>query len=133
MNDPGVEPDVIHLSAARQTFELPFDISLSALDQQSLRVQPPEHVVGRKRRDKLLRLRLVEPHRLRVIAVDDADDPPVFLVAQIALVRGSFTPFEAVRRGIVLNDEVVPVEHPDVAVGADFRGNGGGPFVVAGE
>ena len=65
--------------------------------------------------------------------VHDAVDAAVLLVAQVALVGGPLAGLEALRRRVVLDDEVVPVEHPDVPVRADLGHDRGGPLVVAGE
>ena len=59
-------------------------------------------------------------------------DAPVRFVTQVGLVGISFAGLEAGRRRVVLHDEVVPVDKPDVAIGPHLGGDGRSPFVVAG-
>ena len=59
-----------------------------------------------------------------------AVDPTMFLVTQIAFVGIALAGHETLRSGIVLDDEVVPVQNPDSAIGAHFRHNRRRPFVV---
>ncbi len=64
---------------------------------------------------------------------DDPVDPAVGLVAERGLVGVPLAGPESPGRGVVLDDEAVPVADPDRAVGADLGGDGRGPLVVAGE
>ncbi len=57
----------------------------------------------------------------------------MFLVTQVGLVGISFAGFEAPWRGIVLNDVVVPIDDPNIAVRSHLRHDRGGPLVVTGE
>ena len=52
------------------------------------------------------------------LRVDDAVDAAVLLVAQVGLVGVALAGLEARRRRVVLDDEVVPVDHPHVPVRA---------------
>ena len=54
------------------------------------------------------------------------------LVAQRCVVSRAFAGAETARRRVVLDDIVIPVAHPERAVGADFRADRRGPLVVAG-
>ena len=63
---------------------------------------------------------------------DDAVDAAVRLVAQGGLVGGPLAGLEPCGRRVVLDDEVVPVDHPHVPVRADLGHDRRGPLVVAG-
>src|SRR5436190_6525067 len=54
-------------------------------------------------------------------------------VPQVRFVSITFTRAKTRGCGVVLNDEVVPVDDPDVTVRADFRHRRGGPFVITGQ
>ena len=58
-------------------------------------------------------------------------DAAVPAVAQIGHVRVARAVLEPRRRRVVLDDEVVPVEDPDVPVRPDLGHDRGGPLVVA--
>ena len=96
---------------------------------------PPEHVVVAKRGDEFrwrrLRERFSRCARRRI--VHDPPDPPVRLVAKRRDIGPSLARLEAGRRGIVLDDVVVPVDHPDLAVGPHIGLDRCRPFVVAGD
>ena len=53
----------------------------------------------------------------------------MLLVAQFAFISVSFTRLEALGRWVVLDDEVIPIDHPNVSIGADFGHRRSGPFV----
>src|SRR5262245_7856270 len=56
----------------------------------------------------------------------------MLFVAQVGFVGSAAAGAEAGGRWIVLHDVVVPVDEPDITVGANFSLNGARPFVVAG-
>ncbi len=66
-------------------------------------------------------------------AIDDPIDATVLLVSQVGHVGVSGTGLETAWRRIVLDDVVVPVDHPDISVGTDFGHDRRRPLVVAGE
>ena len=109
------------------------DVQLAALDQQPLGVQPPEHVVALERGDQALRVvhRKLGPFARLPVLGDDAVDAAVGLVAQRRLVRGALARLVPLGRRVVLNDEVVPVDGPDLPVGADLGQDRRGPLIVA--
>ena len=65
--------------------------------------------------------------------MDDPVDPSMRLVPQRRLVRIAAAVLESLRRRVVLDDVVVPVDHPHVAVRPDLGHDRRGPLVVAGE
>ena len=103
------------------------------LDEFPLGPLPPEHVVVAERGDEFRRHRLRERFsrcaRRRI--VHDPPDPPVRLVAEWRDVRPPLAGLEAGRRRIVLDDVVVPVDHPDLAVRPHVSSNRRRPLVVA--
>ena len=114
--------------------EVVCDGRVAPLDEQPLGVEPPEHVVVLQGRDEPLRvvLRQPRPRARRAVLRDDAIDPPVRLVTQGGLVRRALARLVPLGRRVVLDDEVVPVDHPDLPVGADLGQDRRGPPVVAG-
>ena len=131
----GVQADRVDRAIANPLDQGGHDVGLAALDQQPLGVHPPELVVVPERGDQPGGVGRIERRRLgggRPL-VDDPVDPPVGLVAQRGLVGGPLAGLEPARRGVVLDDVVVPVDDPDVAVGADLGRDRRGPFVVAGQ
>ena len=64
--------------------------------------------------------------------IDYSPDAPVRLVAKRSDIRAAFAGFKSSWRWIVLDNVVVPVDHPDIAVGSYFGRDGGCPFIVAG-
>ncbi len=130
---PDVQADRVNRAIAQPLDERRDDIGLPPLHQQPLGVHPPELVVVRERGDEALRVGRVERRwrcGLRVL-VRDPVDPPVDLVAQRRLVGVPRAGLEPARRRVVLDDVVVPVDHPDVAVGSHLRRDRRGPLVVA--
>ena len=113
--------------------EVARDGPVAPLDEQPLGVQPPEHVVVLQRRDEPLRvvLRQLRPVARLAVLRDDPIDPPVRLVAQRGLIRRALAGLVALGRRVVLHDEVVPVDHPDLPVRADLGQDRRGPLVVA--
>ena len=71
--------------------------------------------------------------RIACSSVDNSIDSTMFLIAQICFVRVPFACFEANRSRIVLNDEVVPIDHPHITIGSNFGHDRAGPFIVAGQ
>ena len=65
--------------------------------------------------------------------VDQPVDAAVFFVAQFGFVGVSFAGLVADGSRVVLDDEVVPVDDPDVPVRSDLGHDRAGPFVVAGQ
>src|SRR5262249_2873038 len=112
-----------------------YDVALAALHQQALGVQPPAHVVVLEGGDEGVGVGMgqVGEFRFGGVLVDDAVDPAVLLVAQVGLVGVALAGLVADGGGVVLDDVVVPVDHPDVAVGADLGHGGGAPLIVAGQ
>lgn len=64
---------------------------------------------------------------------EDAVDSTVFFIAKVGDVCIAATVFEATGCGVVLDNEVVPVDEPEGAIGADLGHDGGGPFVIGGD
>ena len=109
--------------------------SRSPFDEFSLGPFPPEHVVVAERGDEFRWRRQRErfSRRVRRCIVHDPPDPPVRLVAERRDVCPAFACLEAGRRRIVLDNVVVPVNHPDLAVGPHVGLDRCRPFVVAGD
>ena len=130
-----VQPDLVDRRVAHQREQLRDDVLLAALDEQPLRVQPPQHVVGGQRRDQAGGVVLRQRQLLlrRRAPIDDAVDPAARLVAHRRLVGVAGAVAEVLRGRIVLADEVVPVGHPHRAVGTDLRLHRGHPLLGAGE
>ena len=63
----------------------------------------------------------------------DPVDATVLLVAQLGLVGGPFARFKSGWRGVVLHDVVVPVDYPDLPIGANLGHDRRRPFIVAGD
>ena len=109
------------------------------IDERPLGTHPPEEVVVGEHRHELARRGGSEVARRgrggggRSAFVDDPEDPAVALVAQGGFVGVPLAVLEAGRRGIVLDDVVVPIDHPHLAVRAHLGGDRRRPFVVAGE
>ena len=109
-----------------------------AIDERPLGTHPPEEVVVGEHRHELFRSGGSEVARGRggggrSAVVDDAENPAMALVAKRRLVGVPLTVLKAGRRGIVLNDVVVPIDHPHLAIRAHLGGDRRRPFVVAGE
>ena len=66
------------------------------------------------------------------VLVRDPVDPAALMVAQRRLVGVPRAVAEALRRRVVLDDEVVPVGEPHRAVGSDLRVHGREPLLGAG-
>jgi hypothetical protein len=66
------------------------------------------------------------------VLVRDPEDPAALMVAQLRLVGVARAVAEALRRRVVLDDEVVPVREPDRAVGSDLRVDGCEPLLRPG-
>ena len=104
------------------------------LQELPLRPQPPKHVwiaercheiVGRGAGERRAMLRV----RRRVM--HHPPEPAMHLVAEWRLVGVALAIFKARGRRVVLDDEVVPVHHPDLAIGADVSLDRRRPLVVA--
>ncbi len=65
----------------------------------------------------------------RIQQTQDARKP---FVSKIALVGGPFSGLEPVGCRIVLNDVVVPIQYPNIAVRSDLRHDWGGPIIDTG-
>ncbi len=101
---------------------------------QPLCRQAPQHVVRRERLEEARRVGRRERalRRRRRPLVGDAVDAAAAMVAQRRLVGVARAVREALRRRVVLDDEVVPVGEPDRAVRPDLRVDGREPFFGAG-
>ena len=130
-----VQADLIRRGVAGQVDQRGHHVLLTALHEQPLGVQPPEHVVVFQCRHQLRGTGVFErERRLRLRSLrNEPIDAPVFLVAQLGLVSAAGAGLEAGRRRVVLHNERVPVDQPDGAVGAHLRHDRGAPLVVAGE
>ena len=116
-------------------------ILLAAIDQEPLRGLAPEQIIAVHRRHKLGFARAGKrfDFRLRRLVPHHAVDPPVSTVAVRVDVRVAFailrviagTPFA--RRRVVLDDEVVPVRHPQVPVRTDLRRHWREPLIGRGQ
>ena len=109
-----------------------------AIDERPLGPHPPEEVVVGEQRHELFRRGGSKVARGRGgggrgAVVDDAENPAVALVAQGGFVGVPLAVLEAGRRGVVLDDVVVPIDHPHLAVRPHLGGDRRRPFVVAGE
>ncbi len=116
--------------------ELRHDVERAALDQQPLRVQPPQHVVALQRGHQAGRIRLRQRRSLRRrrrVAIDDAVDAAARLVAHRRLVGVARPVAVSGRRRVVLVDERVPVGDPDRAVRPDLGVHRREPFLGAGD
>src|ERR1700736_5184131 len=98
-------------------------------------MKAPEHVVALEGGDQLLRRCVLEREGLVLFRtlVNNAVDPAVLLVAQLSLVGVTLAGLPSRRRRVMLHDVVVPVDHPNLAVGPDLGQDGRGPLVSAGE
>ncbi len=115
------------------------DVRSTTLDQQSLRVLADDQCRIAQGRNQSFSIRLPEVCRsisrvgyVRVAAINEPVDAAMPLVSQVTFVRVALTGLEALRRRVVLNDKVVPVENPDVSVRPDLGHDRCRPFVVAG-
>ncbi len=128
-----VDPDGVDGRVLHERDELRDDVFLAALDEQPLRRQAPEHVVGRERVEEPRRVlhRQGALRRRRRVLVGDPVEASAPVIAQRRLVGVARAVAEARRRRVVLDDEVVPVREPHGAVGADLRVHGREPLLGA--
>ena len=131
----GVEAEFIHGGVADEFHERIRRARELALDEQALCVHAPEEVLVLERGDEFVVGGFGEVERFREFAVlvRDAVNAAVGFVAQRDFVGVALARFEARGRGVVLHDVVVPIDHPQRAVGADLGHDGRGPFVVTRE
>ncbi|MFM1941647.1 MAG: hypothetical protein RI897_629 [Verrucomicrobiota bacterium] len=115
---------------------------LVLLDEEALGGESPELIGVAECLEQLFVGSLVEGESwggLCGVLPDQAIDASVLAVAvgiDVGVAFAVFTAVAAAFRGggrVVLDDEVVPVGDPEVAVGADFGGDGGEPFICAGD
>ncbi len=111
------------------------DVTLASLDEESPGMKPPEHVAVFERVHELLGYGLSQMIGGPELGglVHDPIDPAVRLVAEVGRRKLPPPRLESGRGRIVLDDIVVPVDHPDLAVGTTSGHGRGGPLVVAGE
>ena len=135
----GIDRAVFHEGQKRRDdIEVASQQMRRAIDERPLGPHPPEEIVVGEHRHELLRRGGSEVARGRCgggrsAFVDDAENPAVALVAERRLVGVPLAVLEAGRRGIVLDDVVVPIDHPHLAVRAHLGGDRRRPFIVAGE
>ena len=135
VNRRRVQADRIHVRIIHQLDQRGDHVFVAALDEQSLRVIAPQHIVALQRGDQLLGRSIgeIEDRRRFAILIDQPIHTAVALVAMIGRIGTARTTFKTLGNGVVLNDDVVPVDHPDLPIGADGRRDRGGPLIIAGE
>ena len=128
-----VDPDGVDGRVLHERDELRDNVLLRALDEEALRRQAPEHVVGRERVEQARRVlhRQGALRRRRRVLVGHPVEASAPVIAQRRLVGVARAVAEARRRRVVLDDEVVPVREPHGAVGADLRVHGREPLLGA--
>ena len=137
----GVQADRINGGVFHELDERGNDVAATVwpagppLDESSLGPLPPKHVVVAEGGHEFVRRGLGKrPSRARRrCAVHHPPDAAVGLVAERRDVGAAFARLESRGRGIVLDNEVVPVDHPHLAVGADLGLDRCRPLVVAGD
>src|SRR4051812_1526857 len=138
-----VDPDFIRLLVCHELYQCSRDVLVPSLHQKPLRVPPPEHVVALEGRNELLGcgtgqafawivLLTLRVRRFFTRSVKSAFlgnnpvNPPMLLIPQFAFIRRAAAGTEARRSRVMLDDVVVPVEDPDVPVGANLGHDRGG-------
>ena len=111
---------------------------VTPIDKKTLGGQTPEHVVMAEGFDQPGPGGIEEAEgRGIVIFVNKTVDAPMLTIAVRVEVGvtptglGSIATSVRVRRGVVLDDEVIPVRDPEVSIRANLGYDGGKPFVGA--
>ena len=135
VNRADVQADRVGRLVVDEGQELGDDVGLATLHEQPLSMCSPEKVVVLESFHKCFDVTRVERNWLRLVIfpTDDPVDSPVSLVAERGDVGVPFAGLEAFGCRVVLDDVAVPVNHPDLAVGAHLGGDRRGPFIVAGD
>ena len=130
-----VEAHGIHRTFLGEPQQRGHGFGAALFNKEPLGVEPPELVVVAQGLDQLGRgrTRQVDRGHLAGLIPRDPIDPAVAFVAERRLVGVALAVLEPVRRRVVLDDVVVPIEHPHGAVRSDLRHDGRAPFVRAGE
>ena len=130
-----VEADRIDLPVSGEPAEGRDHVVFSPLYEQALGVHPPEHIVVGQLRNQLRRVGLLEVERfVGVLAVvDEPVDASMHLVPQRRHVGVAPSVLVAPGGGVVLDDVIVPVNHPDHPIRTDLREDGRRPFVITGQ
>ena len=132
MDGADVQADLINARVAGQFDQRGHFGLILLFDQQTLGVQPPEHRRVFQSFNQKAGAGVLEVRHGRFAGLRDKPvDAAMLFVAEFGLVGVALAVVEANRRRVVLNDEVVPVEHPRVAIRTDLGHDRGVPFVVA--
>ena len=118
-----------HLRFRQQRLQGRSHIAFRPLHQQALRAHAPEQIRMRESRHERFLFRRIKSG-IRIIARAagvNPIDPAVLRIAHRSLVGIALAVFRIesrvvfVRRGVVLDDEVIPIADPHRAIGAGFR------------
>ena len=132
MNRGGIQSDLVDRIVGREFNQRGNHAPVALFDEQSLRVHPPQHVVALERFEQRAVVGVREVKRLGGLpsGPDNAVDAAMPLVAEGRLIRAALAGHPALGNRIVLNDVVVPVDHPDRPVRPDLGRDGSLPFIV---
>ena len=159
MNDFGIQSDLVHRLVIDGFDQCLNTVEPILFNDQSLSLSTPQEVADPQFRDQLLRRcftqisgtrhhgrRITFSFRLKcgwlgglfspfdtLSSVDKPIDTPVFLIPQFGFVGVPLASLETGGCRVVLDDEVVPVDDPDVSVRTDFSHDWPRPFIVAGQ
>ena len=141
MDRGGIQAELVDLAVLHESHERRHHVTAAVrpagrpVDQFSLGPLTPKHVRVAKGGHEFVGRRIGKRGAVRRGLrglMHHPPEPAVHLVAERRLVGVALAVGEARRRRVVLDDEVVPVDHPHLAVGADVGLDRRGPLVVAG-
>ena len=138
VNRAHVQANAINGLVFNQRDEFRNNLGIAVFDEQPLCVQADKHGwVCELIRSTQFKLVGVFDFRLEACPTwfvwYDAINTAVLLVSQLGFVGCSLTRFKTLWRWVVLHNEVVPIEYPDVPIGTNLRHDRSCPFIIAGK